>query len=100
MSSDLDTSCLSAVDVVAQARISYRQLDHWAKCGYLTPDREGKGSGVRREWPVAELEIARRMGVLTAAGIRVGQAAVFAREKWPRGEIAPGVVIEISEGDR
>jgi MerR HTH family regulatory protein len=85
--------------------ISYRQLDYWVRRGYLRPERRtarggkyGGGQGVSRRWPAAELEIARRMARLTAAGITPERAAVFARESWPSGEIAPGITVEITRG--
>ena len=87
----------------AELGITYKQLDHWVCCGYLHPDRHwagrGWGSGSPRVWPVEELEIARRMGRLTAAGIPPKLAASFSRDSWPKGEIAPGVVIEVTDHD-
>ena len=74
--------------------ITYRQLDHWARKGYLRPVNGFGGSGRDREWPAAELEIARRMGRLVAAGLSVEKSAAFARDTWPHGEIAPGISIE------
>src|ERR1039457_2116003 len=73
--------------------ITYRQLDHWAIYGYLHPQIYG-GSGTARWWPAAEVEIARRMGRLAAAGLTVKRAAAFARGDWPRAEIAPGITLE------
>jgi hypothetical protein len=79
--------------------ITYRQLDHWVRGGYLQPGRNwaghAKGPGSPRMWPPGELEIARRMGRLTAAGLPPALAARFARELWPGGEIAPGIWIEV-----
>lgn len=77
--------------------VTYRQLDYWNRKGYIRSANEGIGTGRTREWPRAELEIARRMGRLVAAGVSVERAAVFARDGWPRGEIAPGVVIEVTK---
>ena len=85
----------------ADLGITYRQLDHWARCGYLKPGRlrTGRGwetSGSPRLWPAEELEIARRMGRLTDAGFPPSLAARFARDLWPGGEIAPGIRIEVA----
>lgn len=93
---DVSTLNLSRGDAERDLGITYRQLDYWARRGYLRPINGFSGSGRDREWPPAEVTIARRMGRLTAAGISPGQAAVFARDKWPRGEIAPGIVIEVA----
>lgn len=86
--------------VIRLAGITYKQLDWWATCKYLKPDRQRPGalptSGNPRSWTPEELEIARRMGLLTAAKIPPSLAATFARNNWPRGEIAPGIVLEVT----
>jgi hypothetical protein len=84
-----------ATHLPAALGITYRQLDMWARNGYLHPQVYG-GSGTARGWPAAEAEIARRMGRLTAAGLTVERAAAFAREDWPRSEIAPGITLEVT----
>lgn len=87
----------------AEIGITYRQIDYWARQGYLKPQRRlnlsGRGprSGVSRVWPAAEMEIARRMVRLIQAGLGVAHAAAFARESWPKGEIAPGIMLEVAE---
>lgn len=92
----MTTITLSRRDAEHDLGITYRQLDHWQRKGYLRPVNGFSGSGRDREWPLAEVEIARRMGRLVAAGLSVEQAARFARDTWPRGEIAPGVVVEVA----
>jgi Bacterial RNA polymerase, alpha chain C terminal domain len=96
-----DGELLASTDVAREAGISFRQLDHWTRCGYLMPGREWRGrhwgSGSNRTWPAGEMEIARRMGRLTAAGILPRLAASFARNSWPKGEIMPGIAIEVTD---
>lgn len=91
---------LTTADVMREAGMTYRQLDFAVRSGYLQPVRQWRGrrwgSGSPRLWPEGELEIARRMGRLTAAGIPPALAASFARHSWPRGEIAPGIWIEVA----
>jgi WhiB family transcriptional regulator, redox-sensing transcriptional regulator len=70
------------------AGISYRQLDFWARQGYLRPCGTG-GSGNGRLWTAEEVAVARRMGDLVTAGLTAGAAAQIAREGWPGG-LAPG----------
>ena len=77
--------------------ITYRQLDYWTRQGHLKPKQDAPTSGAPRKWPLAELEIARRMARLTAAGIAVENAAAFARDSWPAGEIAPGLTLTATE---
>lgn len=65
--------------VARQCGITYRQLDHWTRAGYLRPVPMGGagraepvdegGSGHWRDWPDEELHVARMMGLLTEAGV-------------------------------
>ncbi len=91
----MSTRTVTSAHVERDLGITYRQLDYWVRCGYLRPANGFSGSGRDREWSLTELEIARRMGRLVAAGISVEKAAAFARDGWPRAEIAPGIVIEV-----
>jgi hypothetical protein len=81
----------------AEIGITYRQVDYWTRLGWLKPENPVAGSGVSRRWPAFEVEVARRMGRLAAAGLGIPRAAAFARESWPAGEIAPGVTLAVSE---
>lgn len=86
---------LTHLDMQALARITYRQLDHWVRKGWLRPDVDDVGSGYRRTFPPAELDVARVMGALTAAGMTPRAA-----ERVARGEpLASGVrvVVELPE---
>ena len=80
--------------------LTYRQIDYAVKAGYLRPGRQWRGrkwgSGSPRIWPTAELEVARTMGRLTAAGLPLKTAHVVARSGESRAEIAPGVWIEVA----
>ena len=92
---------LCVLCLCADLGITYRQLDHWSRMGYLRPVRldrgRGGGTGSPRVWPPGELQVARLMGRLTAASIQPSLAAVVAR-KWPDAEeIAPGVFIQIKQ---
>jgi hypothetical protein len=98
-------ACIEWRHVKAELGITYAQLDTWTRRGWLHPEhppsRYGDaGSGAPRRWPAAELEIARRMGRLTGAGLAASAAAAFARSGWPAGEIAPGLVLTAQEAGR
>jgi hypothetical protein len=42
--------------------LTYRQLDHWTRKGYLTPSlAPGDGSGNRRRWSHQDVQTARRL---------------------------------------
>jgi DNA-binding transcriptional MerR regulator len=86
---------IGSTQAVREAGITYRQLDHWARLGYLRPVQAG-GSGNAREWTRAEVNIARLMGRLVRAGVAVETAALFARASQARSEIAPGVWLEVA----
>jgi len=91
---------LTSADIMYEAGITYRMLDFWERSGYLKPDRiwrgGRRGSGSPRSWPKAELDVARRMGRLTRAGIPAALAAEIARSGQSRCEIAPGIWIEVT----
>lgn len=62
---------------LAEIGVSYRQLDHWVRRGWIraaTP-----GTGHRRTWTDDELAVAARMVKLIAAGFTVAKAAEIAR---------------------
>jgi hypothetical protein len=88
----------------AEMGITYRQLDYWARQGWLKPERRvnhqgsTEGTGAKRAWPTAEVDIARRMGWLTRSGLDTASAAAFARDSWPCGEIAPGLTLTVTGG--
>jgi len=74
--------------VARQCGITYRQLDHWTRNGYLRPvplGGEGRAepaessSGHWRDWPAEELRIAREMGLLVKAGLTAEAACAVAR---------------------
>jgi len=81
--------------------LTYRQIDYATRRGLLKPGhvqrrkRKG-GSGSPRLWTAAELEVARTMGRLTAAGLTLDAAHRIARSGESRAEIAPGVWIEVA----
>jgi hypothetical protein len=77
--------------------ITYRQLDYWCRIGLLHPGRQipdHQGSGSARTWTATELEVARAMGKLTAAGLPPRAAERVARAGSPC-EIAPGVLVQL-----
>jgi hypothetical protein len=78
---DLCVLCLCA-----DLGITYRQLDHWSRMGYLRPVRldrgKGEGSGSPRTWPPGELQIARLMGRLTAASAAETAYEQAVRQRW------------------
>lgn len=75
----MNATDLSRAEVLSALGITYRQLDHWCRRGYLRPIGEGEGSGSRRAYPPLEVSIGRRIVQLAADGLRLDVAAVRAR---------------------
>ena len=60
--------------------VSYRQVDHWVRRGWLRPDNPHGGPGSVRQWTNDELDVAVRMAQLVKAGLAPEVAAKAARE--------------------
>jgi hypothetical protein len=81
-------------EMLAEARVTWRQLDHWTRLGYLrTLSEQIPGIGHDRIWPSSEVQIARTMARLTAAGITPEGAERVARGK----NLAPGIRVLIDQ---
>lgn len=60
---------------------TYRQIDHWTRCGYLPPTGRVKdtgGSGNPRLWTLAHRDLVWYIVRLTRAGIEVPKASRWA----------------------
>lgn len=73
---------ITTADVAAEAEISYRQLDHWIRLGYVTvrPRPQTAGSGIDRQWEPDEANFVVEMGALVNAGMTPALAAILARQ--------------------
>jgi hypothetical protein len=69
---------MNTVKLCELAGVSYRQLDHWTRNGWLKPIG-GTGSGNDRDWPPSECDIAVSMGRLVKYGIMPSLAHDIAR---------------------
>ena len=67
---------------------TYRQVDHWARRGYLRVN--SRGHGVLRHWSDEEIRVATVMARLVAAGLTPAAAHTAARG---RSRIGPGVYV-------
>jgi DNA-binding transcriptional MerR regulator len=99
-------SMASSAALARELGISYRQLDHWARVGYLRPVEMHPGSGRGRIWPANEYAVAALIVRLKAAGFELATAAELARElvaEWSTlgtdamAEIAPGIALIVCE---
>ena len=66
---------ISSADVVAGAGITYRQMDYYARRGFIAPEVFRGGSRFNRARAPAVIVIARTIGRLTAAGLPLETAA-------------------------
>jgi DNA-binding transcriptional MerR regulator len=88
---------LLTIQDVLKRGATYRQIDHWARQGWIRPIHRG-GTGHNREWPQTELQIADLMRRLLCAGLTVDVAALVARtaiERQPLVKLAPGITLAI-----
>ena len=81
--------------------LTYRRLDYAVRHGLLKPGRVKRkkgngGSGAPRIWPAAELEVARTMGRLTAAGLTLDTAHRIARSGEARAEMIVTLLNEVA----
>lgn len=74
-----DETITTAWDRVSElGTVSYRQLDHWIRNGYVHT-QHGQGSGCARTITDDELNIVAWMGHLTAQGFTPARAATLGR---------------------
>lgn len=67
-------------DALAHAAgCTFRQIDCWARAGYLNPHPRAASSGVPRRWSAPESLIAVVMARLVRSGVAVPDAARIAR---------------------
>jgi DNA-binding transcriptional MerR regulator len=53
-------------EVCEHVGVTYRQLDHWTRCGLITPAQPAAGQGTRRRWSPADVERVRRIAAAAA----------------------------------
>lgn len=73
---------MSAVDVAQRAGVTYRQLDHWFRLGYLSANGQptgSPGSGHDREFTYDEVRRLTLLARLVSAGVKPSKAAQYAR---------------------
>lgn len=82
---------MNTTELVQETGATFRQLDFWARQGYLRPVG-GEGSGRLRDWPGDEVRVAKVMTRLVQAGVLPAAAHRAARHD---GELAPGVRVDV-----
>lgn len=88
---DVGEDSIDSAGIVVAAGISYRQLDHWTRHGWLTPAGDGTGSGFRRTYDLSQVAIATVMGELgRLLGIRASVAYPIARALVDHGDYTIG----------
>jgi DNA-binding transcriptional MerR regulator len=58
---------LSSAEMCERAGVTYRQLDNWARKGYVTPAQPAAGCGTQRRWSGDELDRVRELAARSAA---------------------------------
>lgn len=71
---------MNANEVIELAGITYRQLDHWTRRGWIAPEHpECGGSGHHRCYSELEVAVIAHIGALVRAGVQPDVAARIAR---------------------
>ena len=95
------STLLSTPEVAERAGVTYRQIDHWARIGLITPTIEADGPGSRRRWErahVAQIAVIGRVSRQLSTGAGAGaphDILVAAAEHWADGrvELGEGVAV-------
>lgn len=97
---DLDEPLYTGPEVCRATGITYRQLDYWARQGYLVPEIEAAGQGSRRLYNRSQLGIVLGIRRMLAAGLSFPLAFELAY-RWERGGnrfgIGDGIVVHLSD---
>lgn len=67
-----DAGLRLSFDLCKAARITYRQLDHWVRRGYVRAYVPSEGSGTSRAFTEMEFQVATALGRLSEIGVLVG----------------------------
>lgn len=67
--SETEREFVTAVEIVKQARITYRQLDYWTRTGLLVPSNINAGAGNHRHYPLDQLARAKAISAFLRAGL-------------------------------
>lgn len=60
---------LTTPEVARHCRVSYKQVEHWVRVGYLHIADARPGSGTKRQWSPAEVRVAEVFAALVHAGV-------------------------------
>lgn len=98
--SDPGLSVYSSVEVVRMTGVTYRQLDHWCRKGYVSEAQEQMlGSGRQRVFRWREYVRIRRIAALVSAGMAVASAVaivnVFEAEDRREFDLSEGVTLAL-----
>lgn len=66
---------MTTTEVAKRAGITYRQLDYWLRCGFVTVPEPSPGSGTAREWSAETVTAAWRLASLVRCGMKPDAAA-------------------------
>jgi hypothetical protein len=85
----------STVEAARMARVSMRQLGHWAERGYVTPSRvDGHGyAGRSLRWTVGDVDRAEMLGVISRTVAQPDVLARFAKA------LEDGPILITTDGD-
>lgn len=99
---EVEAEAVTIEDMLATGA-TYRQLDYWARGGYLKPQQVKRGSGRSRTWNSRERDVSALIVRLLAVGVELAVAARVAREAVESGtgriDLGGGVVISLEPAE-
>jgi predicted RNase H-like HicB family nuclease len=93
----------SSAEASHLAGVSYRQLDYWARTGFVRPGRDARGRGSARRWGPLEVVQLRVAKELRAAGVplqRIRRATAWLRKALPKAAAPAADLAFVTDGQR
>lgn len=93
-----ETRTFSTKDAANITGLTYRQVDHWVRSGFLTPDTAANGSGSRRRLSYEDLMKLSLAKALSNAGVPLAEAFELIDDIKDRSGTAENELIVIADG--
>ena len=96
-------SSYSSSEAARLAGVSYRQLDYWARTGFIKPARDARGRGSARRWGPLEVVQLRVAKELRDAGVslqKVRRATAWLRKALPKVAAPLAELALVTDGQR
>jgi DNA-binding transcriptional MerR regulator len=87
---------IRSTELIRMAGITYRQLDHWSRRGFI--ETKHPGNGRQRQWDEDETERTLMLARLVRAGFEPERASTYVTWLLRDGQVqlAPGVILAVT----